>query len=260
MILVLIIFKSKNLPSTGTGISTLRVPLILQKISPPFYRQRGSHQYMDSLVQNYFKYILKQLYSNYYCCVKSYPMTQHLETTIFSCLLPWIKSQRGSRGNVLSESQCPRSLLDVLHDYRQLQGWNLKSHGDIFTHVWQFLVAIDCVLRWTCWLQPQLHMAWASLQYGSLRVAELLKQHLQAPEAGISTNCREKMYQLSLPTLGNHGVTSLTFCWFRLRHKPVQVKGRKKRERIQTPSFNGRSVKDFCGHYFKPSKHRSNNF
>lgn len=90
--------------------------------------------------------------------------------------------------------------------------------------------------------------------------SELLQRQLQAPTAGDSTQCREKLrYRLS-PLLGSPDVTSATFCWFASRPKPVSSRGEKKERKDIDSFFNRRSVNDFCGHCFKPSKSRSDTF
>lgn len=66
----------------------------------------------------------------------------------------------------------PQCLEDV-GDGGWLDGWNLKPHGSIVTHPWQLMMATDWVHRWS-----QLHVAWASPQYGGLRVVDLAFHYL----------------------------------------------------------------------------------
>lgn len=126
--------------------------------------------------------------------------------------------------------QCLRPHLD-LGDGDWLEGWKLRPRESIITHPWLLTGcssgADGC--------SPQSHVAWTSPQYGGLRVVDLIFDNLHWEDTEL------------LPA---HSIA--------FHHMPVWIQGEEKETKDTDSSF--RSVKDYCGHYFKPSKDSSNNF
>lgn len=131
--------------------------------------------------------------------------------------------------------RCLRPHLEDLGNRGWLDGWNLKPRRSIITHPWLLTGctggAVGC--------SPQLHVAWASPQYGDLRVVDLTFNNLHWEDTEL----------LPAHSIAFHWVIRLS-----------GFKGRKKRQKTQILLSVGVVSKDYCGHYFKPSKDSSNNF
>ena len=99
---------------------------------------------------------------------------------------------------------------------------------------------------------PHKRMAseWSCCFNGSARLRRQASPHTADKSCMAFNSLHGEVTELLLPH-------SIGFSWV---VGPSRFTGRKKQQKMQIPSFNGRRVKDYCGHYFKPSKDKGNNF